>query len=1175
MRTHILRTLFLLPLLGIVAITIAMAQQRDYQTFDENVNAKRREIYFWERRAFPFGRIPQGARQNAIEHVESKMRAFMSDGLQSLARWTPIGPFNVGGRIRSIAVHPTDGATLWVAAADGGVWKSTNTGNTWTPVMDFENAIAMGAIAVDPTNPAILFAGTGEMSSNIDAYAGAGMYKSTDGGNSWTGVGLTTVGAFSRVVVHPANPSLVLAGATKNNSGLYRSEDGGATWTRTFTDGVSDVTVNPTNAGEVWIGTMTKGVYRSTDGGRSFSAANNGLGVANLGRTSVQISASNPTILYALIDETLGTGASVSHYSRIYKTTNKGASWTLVFDNAPNFLNLGNPQGWYNNAIGVDPANPDIVLGLGISMVRSGNGGSAWSHQNGNIHPDNHCIAFDPVNPGVVYVGNDGGVYRSVDGGLSWTEKSVGLAVTQFYDFAVDQRTATTSMGGSQDNGTMTTAGSFVSGGDGGYCFYDPVNSSTLYASSQNAAFYRFDNGSGTQVQTGLDPDEQSAMWIAPWTIDKTDPNSLYCALRTIYRSFNRGDEWVPTSAKFTGLGSAIEVSTVDHDVVWAGSDRGEIFVTTNGGSSWLNRTSVPGAPGRAITDFAPSLTDANTVYMTVSGFYTEHVFKSTDMGASWTSIGNGLPDIPFNAIALHPDDANIIYVGSDIGMFITVDGGVTWASYSNGLPRAAVVDLEVHRSSRKLRAATHGRSMWEIDLERPTFDPAITSPAGGEVWMGGTSRTISWVGFQGPIRLELSLDGGNKWFRIGTNLVGPAYRWVVPDTVAAYAVIRATQIDNSEVTATSRTFTITRYAYGGVLATSTVQGVPYGICFDGEYLWASDFSSKTLLKIDPLTLQTVGSIQLQLTGGDSLFTDLAWVSSRQHFFIHKLMNTTAADPGGYLYEFDRTGKQIGRWRSPAAYPIGLVSLGERDPSQPWLFATDRNGSQQAYFFDLEGLDPGVGTATPFVAIPRTNRVELGPRGATNAPQPGKVYQVITDFTGSALQSATGLKLDAQTLNEDGCSLPLTSPGDGRYYNARGIELDPRDSNLWVSDYNGSIYKVASCDGTAPHVPLDPGGSGVGYDHDARSTTVLEQSIPNPAHDQIVIGFTLAEAGDARLVLYSADGRRLLTLAEGRFPAGRQSVRTSVATLPSGAYRYAIEFDNRRESISRTLVVVR
>lgn len=1170
-----LRTISLTLLLVTLAPLLADAQPQDYQTFSENVSAKRREIYFWERRAYPFGRIPQGARQAAFEYVESKMRVFGTPGLQSIARWSPIGPFNVGGRIRSLAVHPTDGKTLWCAAADGGVWKSTNSGNSWTAMMDFENSIAMGAIAVDEQNPSVLYAGTGEMSSNLDAYSGAGMYKSIDGGASWQGIGLTTVGAFSRIVVHPANSSLILAGATKNNSGLYRSSDAGLTWERTFTEGVSDVTVNPANESEVWVGTMAKGVYKSADGGRTFVASNNGLGVANLGRTSVQIARSNPSILYALVDETLGAGASVSHYSRIYKSTNKGSSWTLQLDNTPNFLNLGNAQGWYNNAIGVDPANPDIVMGLGISMVRSGNGGSSWSHQSGFIHPDNHCIEFDRANPGVVYVGNDGGVYRSVDGGQSWTFRSAGLAVTQFYDFAIDQRSPATSMGGSQDNGTMTTSGSFISGGDGGYCFFDPNNSNTLYTSSQNAAFYRFDNGSGTQVQTGLDPTEQNDMWIAPWTIDKTDPNSLYCALRTIYRSFNRGDEWVPTNAKFAGLGSAIEVSTVNNEVVWAGSDRGEIKVTTDGGATWQDRTSAPGAPGRAITDFAPSPSDAGAVYMTASGFFTKHVFKSTDYGASWIAIDNGLPDIPFNAIALHPDDANIIYVGSDIGVFITVDAGVTWASYSNGLPRAAVVDLEVHQSSNKLRAATHGRSIWEIELERPSFDPAITSPEGGEAWMGGTPHTISWVGFPGPIRLELSLDGGTRWFKLGENLIGPAYRWIVPDTSASYAIVRATLMTNNEVSATSRTFTITRYTFGGVLATSTVQAIPYGICFDGEHLWACDFGSKTLLKIDPATLRPVGSIELQLDGGDSLFTDLAWVSSRRHFFAHKLNNTTAADPGGYLYEFDTAGVQIGRWRTPAAYPIGLVSLGEADPSQPWLFATDRNGNQAAYFFDLEGLDPGVTTATPFATIARSNRVELGPRGATNAPQPGLVYQVITDFTGSTLQSATGMKLDAQALTAEGCSLPLTSPADGRYYNARGIELDPRDSNLWVTDYNGSIYKIASCDGTAPHVPLDPGGTGDAVDQEFRNGTTLMQNRPNPTQGRVEISFFLRAPSDVRLVLYRTDGRRVALLADGSFPEGLSTVRASVADLPSGAYRYAIEFQDRPLVLSRTMIVVR
>jgi len=1175
MHTTLLRTSIIAVLATFVATVVSDAQPTTFPTFTEQVKPKRRELHLWGIRAYPFGRIPQNARQSALDHVATKMRSFGESSLQSIARWEPIGPFNIGGRVRSIAVHPTDGRTVWIGAADGGVWKTTDQGATWNPMMDFENAIAMGAIAVDPNNPDILYAATGEMSSNIDAYTGAGVFKSTDGGSTWRGSGLTTVGAFSRIVVHPRNSSLVLAGATKNNGGLYRSDDGGATWSRTYPDMVSDITVNPGNENEIWIGTMTKGIWRSSDAGRTFARSSVGLGIDTLGRISVQVAASNPAILYALVNETSGTAAA----SRIYKTTNGGASWTIVFNNSPNFLNSPNAQGWYNHAIGVDPRNPDIVIGLGISLVRSSNGGESWQSQNTYggfpVHPDQHAIAFDPSNAGVLYLGNDGGMYRSVDNGLSYSEISRGLAITQFYGFGVDQNQPNLTMGGSQDNGTMTNASQTISGGDGGECFYDPNNSSVLYTSSQNGALYRFDGGSGTALRQGLDPTEQDAIWMTPWTIDTRNTQVLFCVLRTVYASYNRGDEWIPTTKTFTGLGSAIAISTVDNNVIWAGSDRGEIAVSTDAGATWLDRTDAPGSPRRGVTDYAPSLTDAGTVYMTVSGFFTEHVFKSTDYGATWATIGRGLPDIPFNAIAIHPEDQNILYVGSDIGMFISIDGGSSWASYSNGLPRAAVVDLEVHATQRKLRAATHGRSMWEIPLERPTFDPSITSPAGGEVWMGGTRQTISWIGFSNPINLDISLDGGASWLSLGKNLVGPAYSWIVADTLAAYAIVRATDASEPTRNATSRTFTITRYTLGGVLATSTVRGIPYGICFDGQYLWATDFGSKTLLRIDPTTLAPNGSIELQLTGGDSLFTDLAFVKSRDHFFIHKLMNTTAANPGGYLYEVDRDGRQVARWRSPAAYPIGLVSLEEFDPASPYLFATDRNGNQAAYFFDFESLDPGSSVATPFATIPRTNRVELGPRGATHAPQAGKIYQVITDFTGSALQSAVGQKLDAQSLNEEACELSLTSPGDGRYYNARGIELDPRDSNLWVSDYSGNIYKIASCDGTPPKVILEP-PAGIGDRSNGIITgTRLHQNVPNPAASNVEITFELPGATHARLALYAADGTLIAVLGEGRFAGGVSSIHASISHLPSGTYRYALEFPDRGVGLSRTMVIVR
>ncbi len=326
LQLHLQSVLLLLFLLPFVA-----SAQMTYQTQEPGMMPKKREIYFYGMRAYPFGKIPGHARIDALARTTSKLQSFGAGrGLASINQWQPIGPFTIGGRVNTAIVHPRDGNTVWIGAADGGVWKTTNGGTSWTAVMDNENAITMGALALDPQKPDVIYAGTGEMSSNIDGYTGAGIFKSTDGGTSWRGLGLTSVGAFSAIAVHPQNGDLIYAGATKNNGGFYRSTDGGATWSRTFDQAVADVTINPANQLEVWASTMSKGIYHSTDGGVSFTFCSGDISRAfnsTVQRISVQAAPSSPNIVYALTYETDGADENQVNHSRIYKSVNSGVNW--------------------------------------------------------------------------------------------------------------------------------------------------------------------------------------------------------------------------------------------------------------------------------------------------------------------------------------------------------------------------------------------------------------------------------------------------------------------------------------------------------------------------------------------------------------------------------------------------------------------------------------------------------------------------------------------------------------------------------------------------------------------------------------------------------------------------------------------------------------------------------
>jgi photosystem II stability/assembly factor-like uncharacterized protein len=1163
MRTSILRSLLLLVLVALP--TVASAQRTDGSPREIENPTKRREHYYHVR-SYPFGRIPQNARLEALSTMAANVpsRAEKSGGLMELNPWRLIGPSNVGGRINAIALHPTDGKTLYVGAASGGVWKSTDRGASWRPIMDFENAIWIGAIAIDPVNTDVIYVGTGDPNpSNGDSYPGAGIMKSTDAGATWRPIGLTNVGSISGIVVDPRNPSIVVVGASDNNAGVYRSTDAGATWTRITSQSVANLVMNPANPDQLWIGTWSNGVLRSNDLGMNWNAVNAGFGVnnASMQRMSVAVCAGSPNVLYALAHERIGTTRELS---RIYRSDNGGDSWQMVFNSETtgnNFLgNQVQSQGWYNNTLAVKADDPDVVTAGGVTMVRSGDGGGNWSSIGGNVHADHHAFAFDPANPNVVYNGNDGGMYRSEDGGISYTKISNGLAINQFYAIAVDQTVPDLQYGGTQDNGTYSITSSSaqrVAGGDGFYVVVDHTNPSIIYGEYPDGDLWRLDRSSGSLVgiDNGLSGDAQ---WSAPLVMDPVDP-ILYHGRTQLFASVDRGDNWTAISPPVkSGQISAIGVSPVDHDVIYVGSNRGSYLVSRDGGENWSDYTLTSGLPNRYIADFAPSLREANVCYAVVGGFFSGHVYKTTDYGVTWTNVSSNLPDIPVNAVSLHPDEENVIFIGTDLGVFVTVDGGASWATYMNGLPRTEVLDMEVHRTTGELRIATYGRGMWEVTLERPIAAPSITSPHGGEVWSIGSAHVIGWAGFDGPVNVEFSSDDGGAWTPVAQGVAGGQMRWNIPNTPTIWARIRVTQASDPSKTATSRTFTIETKRVGGLVNASSKALTPYGLAYDGEFLYTVDFFGYTMLKIDPTTLETVGLVELQAdrhTSDSSLFTDLAYHPGRGTIYMHRL--ATIDGNGGFLYEFSKTGQQLNRWNSPATYPIGLAWMGADNPELPYMLATDRNGTQQLYLIDPE-------SGETIITLDRQRQVNLGPRGATSAGGNQRFFQVITNFAGTTLSEATAelLAVEDQTST---CTIPLASAGG--LMNARGIEYDPADENVWVSDFAGNIYKVVTCAGLeepSSSAPMLPGVSGAS----------LAQNSPNPFRGSTELSFVLPTTVRAQLTVHDANGRQVAVLADGTYDAGTHRVRFAPTDLASGVYRYSLVV-NGHVTATKTMVYLR
>jgi len=762
---------------------------------EEGGPARRLDWFAWQR-AYPLDTLPKDARPNAYTEMRQKV------SLQSAAaeQWVNIGPapmrdsiigqqaVDVTGRVTALAVDRRNSNVVYLGAAQGGVWKTTNDGTSWTPLTDDQPSLAVGALTLDPQNPDIVYVGTGEPHASGDSYYGAGVLKSTNGGSTWQQLGASefTGLGISAIIVHPSNSNIVYVassgavgqqGPQTPSQGIFKSTNGGQTWSgqRVCSNcwGASDLVMDPSNPSVLYAAFWYEGIFKSTNGGHSWQKLTSGLPTANYGRIELAIAPSNSSVLYA------GYAISIPGQfvgAKVYKTTNGGNSWQHL-DRAPNYCG---GQCWYDNIIAVHPTDPNKVY-LGGSanyvsrptwsvrqvVVMSNDGGTTWWDMNPNdsvahtLHPDAHAIVFDPSNPQTVWHGNDGGVWKSTDGGVNWINKNSNLATLQFVGVGAHPTNPQIAFGGMQDNNKAKYAGSVaweaMDAGDGGHAAIDPFDPQYLYGTRFKISFQRNDKG-GTgpfgdwPVKTnGMNLNDRS-LFYAPFALDPSSAGVLYFGTHKVYRTTNRGDWWQSISGDLT-LGesrtavSTIAVAPTTPAVIYAGTSDGQVQVTTNTGGRWDNVTKHP-LPNRFVSGIAVSHTSHQTAYVVYNGFNTHtpslpgHVFKTTNGGATWQDISSNLPDIPALCIALDRDAPGTIYIGTDVGVFRSTNDGGSWTAFSNGMANVAVFDLALNPDIDVLLAATHGRSIYRLEIAaEPT--PTATATATRTV---EPTHTATWA---------------------------------------------------------------------------------------------------------------------------------------------------------------------------------------------------------------------------------------------------------------------------------------------------------------------------------------------------------------------------------------------------------------------------------------------
>jgi photosystem II stability/assembly factor-like uncharacterized protein len=661
---------------------------------------------------------------------------------------------------------------------------------SWTPVFDDQDVLSIGAVAVAPSNPDIVWVGTGENNNQRSSSYGDGVYKSVDGGKTFRKMGLERSQQVGRIRVSPDDPDVVWVAAAGplwaagGERGIYKTTDGGQTWHNTLQvdehTGAVDLVLDPSDADVMYAATQQRerraysyvsggpgsGIWKSTDGGESWMRLTRGLPTSDMGRIGVDVSVSDPDVVYAVVE---------GSEHGVYRSTDAGSSWEKMSDvqSIP----------WYFGQIRVDPQDPETVYHLGVSLQVSHDGGATWERTGRGPHSDQHAMWINPENPDQIILGNDGGLYVSRDGAQTW-DFSPNLPISQFYAVSVDQAEPFYGIaGGLQDNSTWggpsrtrARGGIFnadwygMAGGDGFYAAIDPTDPDIAYVESQNGNILRFDRRTGDRKPIQPQPPEGEPdyrfNWSAPIKISPWDHNTLYFAANYLFKSTDRGDSWTRLGEDLTrsinadslpmmgavpekdavarGEGTApfsnisdIDISSLQRGLLITGTDDGQVSISTDDGQTWTKQTRFPGVPDTAyVSKVRLSTHDASVMYVTFdnhrSNDFTPYVIKSTDGGKSWTNISRNLHAFGgARSFAEHPDNPDLLFVGTETGLYVTLDGGGSWSRIA-AVPHVRVDDLAIQGRENALVIATHGRGFYILDDLSPLQHLAEAKAADG-----------------------------------------------------------------------------------------------------------------------------------------------------------------------------------------------------------------------------------------------------------------------------------------------------------------------------------------------------------------------------------------------------------------------------------------------------------
>ncbi|MGZ3864242.1 MAG: WD40/YVTN/BNR-like repeat-containing protein [Bacteroidia bacterium] len=691
-----------------------------------------------------------------------------------------LGPGTMSGRITAIeGVNKDEGKTIYLGSGGGGVWKSTNSGASYKSVFD-KYCQSIGALAVDQKNPSTVYVGTGESNMRNSVSIGNGMYKTTDGGDNWKKIGLDSTEHISRIIVHPDSTNTIYVAApgplwsNSKHRGLYRSKDGGDTWEKIFyideQTGCADVLMDPKNPNTLFVsmwqfrrqpfafnsGGKTSGMYKSTDGGKTWREIKSGLPEKPFGRIAMAIAPSDPKQMIAIVE---------AKNTDLFISSDGGENWKIQSTS----MNV-KARPFYFSTIVIDPKDPKRVYRPAFYFAYSDDGGYSFSEastEGGWVHSDMHALWINPVHTNIMYLGTDGGTYMSIDRGITWTFNQ-SLPVGQFYHVAYDMKEPYNVYGGLQDNGSWMAPSAApggignanwdrINGGDGFWAVPD-VDGKTCYSEYQGGNMVRTNltNMKSENIQPQKTEKEEKLRWNwnTPIVTGAKNPKNLYVGAQYLYKSTDQGRNWKRISGDLTTNNKAkqkqeesgglsedntsaenhctiftIAESSLDENLVWAGTDDGNLQYTTDGGNTWTNVSANIAKSGIAnqswVSSIQPSQFDKNTLYATFDnhmyGDHKTYLGKSTDMGKTWKRLNSNEFTGFAHKIKEDPENKNLLFLGTEMGLFASLDGGENWFRMKNKIPEHALVrDIQIHPKTHDLILATHGRGIYILDDIRP-----------------------------------------------------------------------------------------------------------------------------------------------------------------------------------------------------------------------------------------------------------------------------------------------------------------------------------------------------------------------------------------------------------------------------------------------------------------------